>query len=532
MKRLMKQGTILLIALTLSAVMITTSCGLLEGRADDSKAVESAVSDFLDSISDGSYEKDDYKSSFSKDKSFAKLKFEEEDAEKLMGIAFKKVSFKITDAEGDEKSEEGTCKVTLTAIDLEKILEDLEEGYDYDALEEAIEAKKAPTDDHKIVFELEYDGEDWLISDLSELSDILGKPFTGITFEEPEPEPEDFEAMAQETAEQLMVALKDGDFSAVEQMTDGYYTDLDFFQEDWVKAGDVYDSLFGDMSWEIGEVTAYSDTEYYVDIDLTYKLYTDPVEAFYSDTNKMVDIVKPVILGMIIDPDDIAPYENYMDSIAIAVISGNAAAQSTTETISVDLLYDETTKVWTVTYIPYVFLSCADFGNNFDPLYNYTYNDDDVISDQILNSAADALLAEGSITQEQYDSLVGDEMIPGETGTLGEYTKESVEAAIDQQGWFDYETSAFVTSYGPNTADIGYLIFFTQAMPGLSITCEFFVGDDTVSVYTEQYTMEEDFDYYDTGITANTVFPADTYRVVLTLADGTVLVDQSVQVTE
>lgn len=116
----MKQGTILLIALTLSAVMITSSCGLLEGRADDSKAVESAVSDFLDSISDGSYAKDDYKSSFSKDKSFAKLKFEEEDAEKLMGIAFKKVSFKITDAEGDEKSEEGTCKVTLTAIDLKR----------------------------------------------------------------------------------------------------------------------------------------------------------------------------------------------------------------------------------------------------------------------------------------------------------------------------------------------------------------------------------------------------------------------------
>jgi hypothetical protein len=58
------------------------------------------------------------------------------------------------------------------------------------------------------------------------------------------------------------------------------------------------------------------------------------------------------------------------------------------------------------------------------------------------------------------------------------------------------------------------------------------MGNDTASVYTEQYTMEEDFDYYDTGITADTVFPADTYRVVLTLADGTVLVDQSVQVTE
>lgn len=525
MKRLIKRGTILLIALTLSAVMMTSSCGLLGQRTDDSKAVKAAVSDFLDSISDGSYAKDDYKSSFSKDKSFAKLKFEEEDAEALMELALKKVSYKITDAEGDEKSEEGTCKVTLTAIDLEKILDDLEEGYDYDALEEAVKAKKAPTDDHKIVFELEYDGDDWLISDLSELADILGKPFTKITFEEPEPDPDDVEDMAKETAEQLMVALKDGDFSTIEQMTDGYYTDLDFIQEDWVKAGDVYDSLFGDMNWEIADVTAYSDTEYYVDVDLTYKLHTEAVEAFYSDTNKMVDIVKPVILGMIINPDDLAPYGNYMDSIATEVISANAAAQSTSETVSVDLLYDETTKEWTVTYIPYVFMPCADFGYNFDPLYNYTYNDDDVISDQILNSAADALLAEGSITQEEYNSLVGD-------GTVGVYTKESVEAVIDQQGWFDYETGTFVTSYGPNTAEIGYLIFFTQAMPGLTITCEFFMGDDTVSVYTEQYTMEDDFDYYDTGITADTVFPADTYRVVLTLADGTVLVDQSVQVTE
>jgi hypothetical protein len=153
------------------------------------------------------------------------------------------------------------------------------------------------------------------------------------------------------------------------------------------------------------------------------------------------------------------------------------------------------------------------------------------MSDQILNSAADALLAEGSITQEQYDILIGNGTIPVEPGTAGEYTKESVEAVIDQQGWYDYTTNTFTTSYGPNTTDIGYFITFTQYVPGLVITCNFYMGDGTSSLYSEAFTMEEDYDYYDAGITAATVFPAGTYRVVLTLADGSVLVDQTVQVS-
>jgi hypothetical protein len=245
----------------------------------------------------------------------------------------------------------------------------------------------------------------------------------------------------------------------------------------------------------------------------------------------MVDIVKPAILGTVVNPDDTAPYGVYMDSIATEVISHNGTAQSTTETVSIDLSYDETTQEWNVTYIPSSFLPCSDFEYNFDPIYNYTYNDDDSISDQILNSAADALLAEGSITQEQYNSLVGDATTTVETSTAGAYTKESVEAVIDQQGWYDYTANTFTTSYGPNTTDIGYYITFTQYVPGLTITCNFYMGDGTSSLYSESFTMEEDFNYYDTGITAATVFPAGTYRVVLTLADGSVLVDQTVQVS-
>ncbi len=518
--------------LTMSALLLTSSCDLTGGGRDDGKAIEKAVSEFLDSIADGSYAEDDYKSSLTKDKSFAKLKFEEDDAEKLMALAFEKVSYEITDAEGDEKDEEGTCDITLTAIDLEKILEDMEDGYDYETLEDAIKAKKAPTDEHEIVFDLEYDGEDWLITDLSDLSDILGKPFGEISFEEPEPDPEEYEEMVRETADQLMNALKAGDFSTIEQSTEGYYREVDFIQDGWTKARDVYTSLFGDMSWEITSVTAYSQTEYYADIDLTYKLFNEAVAAVYSDTDKMVEISKPALLGLIVAPDDSARFEVYMDGIANSVVEYNATAIPTTETVGIDMAYDEITKEWIINYVPSVFMSCADFDGNFDPIYNYTYNEDDVRSESILDTAAAALLAEGSITQEQYDLYMGNVTAPDETVASGVYTKETVDAAIAQQGWYDYTNYVFVTAYGPNTGVLGYVLFFNQYMPGLTVNCEYFIDGETTSFFSSQYVLEADNDIYDFGLTSDSVFPAGTYRVVLTLPDGSVLVDQTVEVTE
>ncbi len=190
MKRSFERKTPLLAVIILIFAILLSSCGLFNvggDKNDDAEDIESVVSDFLDVIADGTYAEDDYKSSLTSDKSFSKLKFEEDDAEELMALAFEKIEYEVGKAKGDQDDGEGTCEVTVTAIDLKEILDDLGDEYDAEDLEDAIKDKKAPTEEHDITFEMEYDGDEWLISDLADLADAIGKPFSKLKFKAPEP---------------------------------------------------------------------------------------------------------------------------------------------------------------------------------------------------------------------------------------------------------------------------------------------------------------------------------------------------------
>ncbi len=516
-----KTTTTFLMTLTLCAALLISSCGIFDGK-NDGKEIEAVVLDFLDSIADGTYAEDDYKSKHSSDKSFSKIKFEEEDAEQLMTLGFEKIKYEIISSEGDRKDEEGTCEITLTAIDLEKILKEYEDGYEYETLKDAIKAKKAPTDEFEIVLELEYDGEEWVISDLSGLSDILGKPYAELSFKVPVPDP-------QEVAEQLLEAVRNADFSAVESLTGGLYSESDFLQEEWVTAKDLFDCIFGSMSWEIGEVPDNSGTECSVPVQIFYEDYYSAGIAVYNDTAVLIETVKPFVLSIALNDDDVATFGKYMDSMTGAIIRViGTLGQKTSVDETVEMIFNETSRTWMVTYVPETLLACSEFAYYIDPLNCPLFEIDTERVDEIFFTAADELLADGSITQKQYDDMVH---FSG-TGDNGEYTKESVEAAIDEQGWVDYDTSTFVSSYGPNTTDIGYMILFNQSMPGLTLCTEYFMTNGTVSVYADEFTMAADEDYADTGITLASFFPKDTYRVVISLPDGTVLVDESVYVTD
>ncbi|MBN1891778.1 MAG: hypothetical protein JW780_03285 [Clostridiales bacterium] len=537
MKFTHKKGALFVFSLALCAAMLLSSCVFSpSGRKDDAKDVEEVVADFLESIADGSYEEDDYKSSYTKDKSFAKLKFNDKDAEKLMVLGLEKISYEITDAAGDRDDEEGMCEVTLTAVDLEEILEDMEDGYDFEALEDAIDSKKAPTEEYDIEFELEYDGDDWMITDISDLSDILGTPYTKLSFEPVVPETETQKAdldSAKEAAEELLDAIRFADFKRIEELTGGYYTKQDFLQEDWSTAQQLFEYAFADLSWEIGESSSLDDNAASLSIDFSYADYQDAVLTVFMDTDKMIEVVKPVLLAVVAEDSGLLVYGDYMDAITELVIAALTASpgKSISDFDTIELAFSEDTQSWSVSYIPYAFLPFSDFGYNVDPLYNPTYSVDDSRADEILMAAADELLADGSITQAEYD-----EYFLGITDVIddddGEYTIDSIWSNADEWGWWDYTTADFVTSFGPDTTHIGYVIFFTQTMPGLTITCEWFLDNGTTSVYTEEYTLDEMSDYYETYLSAETVFPKDTYRVVLTLPDGTVLIDESVVVTE
>jgi hypothetical protein len=185
----MKNIRKIILVFTLVIALLTSSCGVFDSGTskDSSKDIESVITDFLDSVVEGDFADDNYKSSLISDKGFAKLKFEDEAAKELMNLAFGKIEYEIGRIKGSEEDEEGTCKITLTAIDLDSILEDMGNGYEPEDLEDEISAKKTPTEEHDITFSLEFDGEEWIISDLSDLVDAIGKPYTEIKFAEPEP---------------------------------------------------------------------------------------------------------------------------------------------------------------------------------------------------------------------------------------------------------------------------------------------------------------------------------------------------------
>lgn len=170
-----------------------SSCGLINvggNKSDDAEDIESVVSDFLESLADGSFAEDDYKSELTTDKSFSKLKFEEKDAEKLMALALEKIEFEIGKIKGNQDDGEGTCEVTVTTIDLKAILDDLGDEFDFGDVEDAIKDKKAPTEENEITFEMEHDGENWLISDMADLTNVAGKPFSKLVFKTAETTPE------------------------------------------------------------------------------------------------------------------------------------------------------------------------------------------------------------------------------------------------------------------------------------------------------------------------------------------------------
>lgn len=193
MKQTRKAPVVL--ALILSISMALSACGLFNAGEKINKEddIDEVVSDFFDSLTDGSYAADDYESDLTTDDSFSKFEFTYPEAEELMILSLEKSDFEIDEIDVDD--DEATCDMTVTTVDLGEILVKLGDEYDFIDIQYEIEDRGAPTEDFEVSLELEYDDEEWLITDLSDLADVLGKPYKTLDvikiIEVPEPtEPE------------------------------------------------------------------------------------------------------------------------------------------------------------------------------------------------------------------------------------------------------------------------------------------------------------------------------------------------------
>jgi hypothetical protein len=491
-----------------------TSCSLLSGKSSKTtKEIEAVVTDYLDSIAGGDFADDSYESDLAMDTPFADLEFSDEAVEELMKSALEKITYEIDTSEGDEKDGEGSCDIVLTAIDLDAIIEDLEEDFDAEMVQSAIDDKKAPTEEHEITLDLEYDDdeEEWLISDTSELSEILGEPFETLEFSSAS------DPVAVATA--FLEALTTGDFETASALTDGYYTEADFIDSDYSASAELFDAVFGETTYEIIKPAISSDTEISLQIDYSYPDYLTSVNNVSTDVQTMSDLIKPFIVATSNDEEGTEEYADYLNALGELVVTD--LQNSTTDyeySDSMDLYYDSIAEAWFVEYVPYDFCVFYDMEYYFDPMYTMELT----VFDEIMLNTYDELLADGSITQVQYDEYFAPAV----------YDSATVLASITDQGWYDFATSGYVTAYLADVTSLDYDLIFSSDFSGLVLNCEFFDTNGTVSLGSTQITLDSGASYYYFSYYNDdySTLAADTYRVVISTTDGVVLADKSITV--
>jgi hypothetical protein len=142
--------------------------------------------------------------------------------------------------------------------------------------------------------------------------------------------------------------------------------------------------------------------------------------------------------------------------------------------------------------------------------------------------AFDLLLAEGSIDQATYNVKLdefGGGLLPGDT----------IVSDVKRVYWTDYDSESEVTSFNSSTATkIAINVLYNHAWNGTAYTVKWYNQNGTTLIITQEDVMHNDSKHAWSWIGPGSVgsdgetMPADTYRVVYSLADGTVIADESV----
>lgn len=392
MSTLLKRKFLAVLSLLIVGCFLLTSCNLFSGKKDSSaENIEFVVSVFMDSIASGAFANYSYEWDLVLDTSFADLDFSEKAVEDLMKAALEKISYEIDSSEGSINDAEGSCDINLTAIDLEAIIEDLGDDYDANTLAAAIDDKKAPTEEYEITLNLEYDEnkERWLISDTSELSEILGVPFAELVLP--------FSSMA--VAKAFLDALRNGDLDTASALTDGDFTVDDFIDPELEVSPALFEAVFSGMTYEIIEPETASETEITYQVNYSYADYDSSFARTTADVQTMSDLLKPYHLALCYDQEELADRENlnYLNALGELLVEDLATSSAVYENSdSISLYYDSTKETWFVETVPFDF--CVLY--NLDPGWKMETNAYYAMHRKALRE----LLAAGSITLEQYNA--------------------------------------------------------------------------------------------------------------------------------
>ncbi|MEI8198753.1 MAG: hypothetical protein WCG21_01725 [Eubacteriales bacterium] len=510
-----------LLSAVLAGCFLLSSCSLASLLGGNVKAdIKKAVTSYLDVIQDGTFTDDKYESEFADDTAFADLKFKDEAVREIMDKGLTLIEYTIDATSGNVKKEEGACDVTITAIDVKKVLAGFEDGkLDADTLMAAVKDKKAPTKDYEITLDMTYNASDkvWLVADSTPLVEILGDPYTEITFGPAAGDP----AALIET---FFTALAAGDADTIDQISP-YYDSTNFFDPD-ENVMKMAKDFYGKITYEIVGDPTLTDTTAEVNITMTLPDIVSIINDVSNDVNFMADLLKPYLLASINGEDT-----TESDAVAQKALSEKVIERlnaSDVPMISVDSVFqlevNQETGLWDLYEVP------AEL---------YDINPDPSTSDELYMEAAaqalNSLYQDGSIDQATYNQYMAEltGTTPTETTVAASSGSSSPAADILNAGWYDYSSDAFVTEYDSTVVDtIEYDILFNSSWPDLVLYYDYYNENGTVLIKSATATVEADgYSFYmplDTG--DGTLMPADIYLIYVYLEDGTPIAQESITV--
>lgn len=515
MNTMSRRRIIEIVSLIMACVFVLTSCGQMSG-SKAGKDIQKIVEAYLDEIADGTFAEEEYESDYATDNPFSDVTFADEAVIPIMQGAFEKIEFDVADAEGDEDEEEGTCDVVLTAVSVDEVIDEMEEGFTAEDLEAAILDKDAPTEEFEVTLDVEYDAdeEEWLISDTSEIAEILAEPYSEVSFAPLLGDPMD-------TLNTYLTALAAGDTDTIDQYSLTYSSMMMF--EDG-EASDLRKAFYGAVSFDPDGDAVISDDETSLTGTLTYPDAQAITDAVFGDTETMALVMKEYVYALLNGLDTVALEEEMNQAVdEEAIVYLNDAAYYLTETVTFEFVSADGVDNWIISYVPEQLFTFPDGPSESEDLLV-----------TIMSRSGKMLLDEGSITLEVYNALLSELGISSVSG-------EDLKADASMISWWDFNLGEYVTGYDSTTTyQIGADILFGQDWTEQDVQLLYvWYGDDGTTYLDTLYgTMELNIDgdcysYCDFPAEENalTTMAPGIYWVYVYAPDYTLIDQSSVEVT-
>jgi len=525
------------ILVTVAGCFLLSSCGLtsLLGESAES-GIKKSVTSFLKDVKEGTFTDDGYESKYADDTSFADLPFKSKSVTAVMDKGFTKIIYSVDSAQGDQKTAEGTCDVSITAVDVKKVLSGLEgKTLDEKSFMAAVKNSKAPMADYTITLDMTYSSTDklWRITDLLPLLEILGEPYAALSFG------------PAAAVDSFMTALAKGDADTINSISPNYNSTV-FFNED-KNVMKMITQFYSRITYEFkGEPDVSGETAS-VTVKMKIPDILTVVSSIANDPKLMADVIKPVLLASIKGEDQAASGE-LSQKVFSDILFDRFKAKDVPMT-DVDAVFtlkaDADKKGWVLTEIPKdlydiksepaysdaIYMKAAAIA--LKALYDEKSIDKATYDEYAAKFEALATTSNTAITTDTSEPTQQVTSAPTETTSGSGSSKVPTKADIKTKGWYDYNLDKLVSSYSSkNTYKLEYDIEFSGSWPDLTVYYEFYNVGGTVlmksaseKVHPDGHTLYLSYEESDKGL-----IYADKYKVVIYLKDKTKLVEASVTV--